>query len=100
MTATVRCVEKVLKHNDKIVIFYSSWCSYSAAAMELARQHDNIEHRFYDIDTVPGNLNTLCELFEKKKEMTGYNPNHKTRPLVFYKGKFIGGYSELAQIFK
>ncbi len=95
---TVRCIEKVLKHNDKIVIFYSPWCSYSTQAIELARQTKDIQHRTYDIDRVPGNINTLCEIFTKKKELTNYDPNHTTRPIIFYKGKFIGGYNELQKI--
>ena len=91
----VRCVEKVLKHKDKIVIFYSPSCSYSSKALELARQTNDIDHRFYDIDGIPDNIKTLNKIFTNKKKLINFNPNHMTKPIVFYKGKFIGGYNEL-----
>ena len=30
-----------------------------------------------------------------KEESLNYDPNHKTRPIIFKNGKFLGGYSEL-----
>ena len=41
----------------------------------------------------------ITKLFFLKKESnsTQFNKNHKTRPIIFYKGKFIGGYNDLLQ---
>jgi len=93
----IRCVEKVKKHNDKLVIFYSDWCPYSKDAVKLSRQ-SGVKHRHYKIDNVPGGFPAILEIFNKRSNETGYDKNHKTKPIVFYKGKFVGGYTELSKI--
>ena len=90
----VRSVHKIIKHKDKYVMFYSSWCSYSRAAMDKIKNSGE-QYRFYDIDTVPGGLDAVLESLSKNSELTKFNQKHTTSPIIFYKGKFIGGYSEL-----
>ena len=93
----IRCVEKVKKHNDKLVIFYSDWCPYSKDAVKLSRQ-SGIKHKHYKIDDVPGGFPAVLEIFNKRKDEVNYDINHKTKPIVFYKGKFVGGCSELTKM--
>ena len=95
----IKCVEKVKKHSDKIVIFYSSWCPYSRSAIDSAKK-SNIPTKIYDIDSIPGNFDAIYKIFVERKEEVGFNPEHKTRPIIFMKGKFIGGYNELSKILK
>jgi glutaredoxin len=91
----IRCVEKVKKHKDKLVIFYSPWCPYSKDAVSLARQ-SGLGYRNYDVDNVPGGFKSILDIFVTRKNEVGFNANYKTRPLVFYKGNFIGGFNELS----
>ena len=87
---------KILDNDDKFVIFYSDWCGYSISALNLLKKH-NLKHKKYKIDKIKGNLNKLLEDFNKTKVMTKFNCDHTTRPIVFHKGKFIGGYNDLKQ---
>ena len=90
----VKSIHKIQKHKDKYVMFYSSWCSYSQAAMDKIKTSGEL-YRFYDIDIVPDGLNAVLKSLNEKPEMTGFNQSHTTRPIIFYKGKFICGYSDL-----
>jgi glutaredoxin len=93
----VRCVEKVKKHNDKLVIFYSDWCPYSRSAIDFAKKK-KLDYRAYDIDSITDGFNIIRNLFISKKNEINFNPEHKTRPMIFYKGKFIGGYNETIKL--
>jgi glutaredoxin len=86
-------VRKILKHNDKYVIFYSSWCQYSVSALEKAKTSGK-KYRFYDIDQV-GGMQTVLNALRQDSEKINFNVNHSTRPIVFYNGKYVGGYSDM-----
>ena len=90
----VRCIHKILKHSDKYVVFYSSWCSYSQSAMNKIQQSGSA-YRFYDIDTVPGGLDAVLKALNAQPNKVGFKSAHTTRPIIFYKGQFIGGDSDL-----
>jgi glutaredoxin len=85
---------KVHKHSDKIVIFYSPWCAYSQKALELAKIK-NVEYRAYDIGAITQDIDILLEHFRQDYPELGVTSTHKTRPIVFVDGKFIGGYSHI-----
>ena len=90
----VRCVHKILKHNDKYVMFYSPWCSYSNQAMDYIKTTGE-DYRFYNIDSIPNGMELILNEFNKVAAEINFDPNHKTRPIIFYKGKFIGGSANL-----
>src|SRR5271157_4325024 len=80
----IRCVEKVKKHDDKLVIFYSHVCPYSRDAITLAKQ-SGMGYRNYDVDNVPGGFKAILDIFVNKKKEVEFDENYKTKPLVFYK---------------
>lgn len=84
------------KKLDLYVIFYSDWCTYSINALELLRKH-NLSYKGYKIDNITGNIDKLVNKLSDEAETTGFDTSHKTRPIIFYKGKFIGGYTELKE---
>lgn len=57
--------------------------------------NNKISHKGYDIEKINGGINVLLNCLIKKKNLTNFNPMHKTRPIIFLNGKFIGGYDEL-----
>jgi glutaredoxin len=92
--------KKIQTYNnqDIYIIFYSPWCQYSKSAIQLL-EDENKSFKGYDIDNFNGGLDTLLYYLNLNKELTNFNPSHKTRPIIFYKGKFIGGFSELSTLF-
>ena len=52
----------------------------------------------YKIDKIK--MNKLLDYLRETKEKTNFNVNHKTRPIIFKKGLFIGGYDDLIESFK
>ena len=39
--------------------------------------------------------NEVLDKLNDDPEATGFDPNHKTKPIIFKNGKFLGGCSEL-----
>lgn len=82
------------KKNNLFIIFYSPWCKYSTDAIQLLH-NNNKSYKGYNIDKIKGGIGELLFCLSDKSNITYYNKNHKTRPIIFYKGKFIGGYDNL-----
>lgn len=82
------------KNSDLFIVFYNDWCSFSKRALELL-ERKKISFKAYDIDNI-GGIDKVLTYLKKEKDLTNFDVNHKTRPIIFYKGKFIGGYSELS----
>lgn len=93
---TIDSITKKILNNNKIyTIFYSDWCGYCHSAFELLRKK-GLAYKGYNIDKLEGMQNILNKL-NKTKELTNFDPEHKTRPIIFYDSKFIGGFNELDQ---
>jgi glutaredoxin len=90
----VRCVHKIIKHNDKYVVFYNTWCSFSKKALEKIKESKE-PYRLYDIDSVKDGMATILQSLNKGVDKINFNSNHTTSPIIFYKGKYVGGYSDL-----
>ena len=84
--------------DDLFIIFYSDWCPYCKKTFQLLKQ-TNQKYKGYDIDKI-GGMDKLLEKLKAGKSKTHFNKSHKTRPVVFYKGKFIGGYDDLKLFIK
>lgn len=87
------------KDNDIFIIFYSDWCGICKATLDFFKEN-KLSYKGYNIDKIDGNLNKLIQCLTKKKDITDFNPTHKTRPVIFKKGKFIGGLSDLKKYVK
>jgi glutaredoxin len=97
-----KATHKILKHKDKYkyVIFYSNGCTYCDSALKLLDKQ-KILYKKYDIDTIgylknknKSKIQTLLDEFNKNKQLK-FNIKHTTRPIIFKKGIFLGGYNNL-----
>lgn len=88
--------KKILQYRDKdlFVIFYSPECPYCQKAIELLKTK-NMSFKGYNINNINGGLEKLLYYLNLQEKKTKFNVNHKTKPIIFYKGTFIGGFSEL-----
>ena len=81
------------KDNNIFIIFYSEWCPFCKNTFKLLNKYKK-SFKGYDIDKL-GGKDVLINKLKLEKDITGYDTNHTTRPIIFYKGKFIGGFSDL-----
>lgn len=88
--------DKIIKNkdNDLFIIFYSDWCKYSMKAIDLLK-NSKLSFKGYKIDKIRGKLERLLHNLQKYANITAFDIKHRTRPIIFYHGRFIGGYSEL-----
>ena len=80
----------ILKLRD-FVIFGSDYCIWCANAKELAKTK-NVSFVYYDIESLPTGYFGYV-----KKRMS---KTHSTIPIIFYKGKFVGGFDAMNKIVK
>lgn len=88
--------KKIIKNNDKFIIFYSEWCTYSKNALALLKDKKK-SFKGYKIESIKGGIERLMASFNNNREKLAFDISHKTRPIIFYKGKFIGGFTELKE---
>src|SRR5438270_427414 len=91
--------KKILKYKDRYVIFYSPWCIYSQKALALLDEK-KLPYKKYNIDEYWKDINILLQHLSEDKTDINFNPEHRTRPIIFACGKFIGGYDDLAEKLK
>lgn len=90
-------IEKTIKNNsDIVIIFYTEDCPYSMNAIELLKQK-NIKFKGYKINKITNSLPEFINILKKLHENNkiDFNLHHKTKPIIFNKTKFVGGYTEL-----
>jgi glutaredoxin len=89
-------LEKIKLNNDTFLIFGLSTCKYCSNALNFSKVN-SLQYKYYEMDKYHelfiSILNKLSELNSK----LNIDPNHQTFPVIFYNGKFIGGYSELTK---
>ena len=91
-------IKKIINAKPKTyIIFFGYDCSFSILALDLLR-NSNVFYKGYDIYQIPGGMAKLLDILSEHIELIGFNINHKTKPIIFYNGKFIGGYAELSEI--
>lgn len=85
-------IDKINNNSDAFVVFYMStkYCSFSRKAFELLRKYKQ-SYKGYKMKDPLINLNKKKELIKCLK----LKGKHETFPIIFHKGKFIGGYTEL-----
>jgi len=84
-------------NKNRYLIFYSEWCGYSMNAIKFLRDN-NLNYKSYIIDKIDGGMEKLLSCLLIHANKLNFDPNHKTRPIIFKDGKFIGGYDQLKLI--
>lgn len=91
-------IDKIINVNrGTFVIFFTYDCSYCQKALQLLRNR-KVPYKGYNINRINGNMQNLLEVLDEYSYITDFNPNHRSKPIVFLNGKFIGGYNELSNI--
>jgi glutaredoxin len=91
---------KILKYKtyDKYIIFYKKTCIYCENALELLKRK-NLNYRSYNVEKI-GGIQTVLENLKANKSQLNFDVSHKTVPIIFKHGKFIGGFTELNKLLK
>jgi glutaredoxin len=87
-----KILNKINNKNLDFVIFYSDWCQFSINALNLMKRNKK-SFKAYKIDKIK--MDNLLKYLKTTKNKTNFDENHKTRPIIFKKGIFLGGYTDL-----
>lgn len=93
-------VKKILKYKNRnlFVVFYMNpeICPYSRNALEYLKDNQ-FKFKGYCIKDPATGYDKKEEFFNCLKNSTkvSMDPGHNTFPTIFYKGEFVGGFSEL-----
>jgi len=93
--------KKILDYKDEnlFIIFYSLSCGFCVNAINTLKEN-KLSFKGYDIDKIKGGLGKLLYCLNQNKNETNFNESHTTKPIIFYKGKFIGGFTDLQSFLK
>ena len=80
------------------VIFFVYECPYCQKALELLRR-SNVKYKGYNINDISGGMPTLLRVLGENAEKIGFDKTHRTKPIIFYDKKFLGGYDDLMRYF-
>lgn len=93
-------IDKIVNANSgTYIIFFVYQCRYSMEALNLLR-NSKVRYKGYDINDINGingNIGKLLEILNRYSDIINFDRQHKTKPIIFLDGKFIGGYNELAK---
>lgn len=78
------------------VLFYVPECPYCQRALSTLRER-NLPFKGYNINNISGNMPRLLQVLTTYSNLTGFNPYHTTKPIIFINGKFVGGMDDLAK---
>jgi glutaredoxin len=92
MDVCIQYRKVITNQEDLFIIFYTdvNKCMYSKKALALLVKN-NLKFRAFNI-----NNEDKSTLFYCLTDMIKY---HNTMPVIFYQGKFIGGYAELKKFY-
>jgi len=83
-----------INNDTHFVVFGLSTCIFCRKTIELLKSK-NIKYKFYNIDEIYNLFfKTFVELVVEYPKLD-IDPTHKTVPVIFYKKKFIGGFTNL-----
>ncbi len=93
-TKVLKLYDKINNENDGFVMFSLSYCGYCNNAKKYLKSK-NIKYKNYIIDKHYDIFLRLLGSLSNLDPSLGIDPNHKTYPIIFFKKKFIGGYTDL-----
>lgn len=97
MDSNIEKLYNKINNNQDFIIFGLSTCRYCKEAIMLLK-NKNIKYKNYYIDKYN---NLFFKVFQELSELYpnfNIDKTHKTVPVIFYKKKFVGGYTELKKI--
>ncbi len=97
MEEEYKLYNKIIKNNSHVVLFGLSTCGYCKAALNYLKNKE-IPFKFYNIKEYYGIFFKILQNVIKNHPELGININHRTIPVIFANGKFIGGYNDLIKI--
>lgn len=88
------------QNEDIYLIFYVNSCPYCRNALDLLKSK-NKAHNGYDINNICDKYNTeFTNIIKSIQDANIFDTKHSTKPLIFHKGKYIGGYNDLVNFIK
>ena len=93
----VECLQDKLKNNQGYTIFYSKECPYCKEALRLLKNKTYKGYDFEKNNTSKGDILEALRQMDLDEDSKYRLKNHNTKPIIFYKQKFIGGMDDLVK---
>mmetsp|Transcript_121002 Transcript_121002/g.349619 ORF Transcript_121002/g.349619 Transcript_121002/m.349619 type:complete len:369 (+) Transcript_121002:715-1821(+) len=77
--------------SHQVVMFNKTWCLFSVDAQEFLTEQMKVPLHSIEVDLHPQGKAILKHVQDKTK--------HKTVPVIFVKGKFLGGFEDVNQLY-
>jgi glutaredoxin len=87
-------ISDLISSFDGFVIVYRSSCPYSQNAVHALEKSGQPLQKF-ELSQIDASNPKETMINQFKKTISTFPSSHFTVPMIFYKGKFIGGYDQL-----
>lgn len=94
LNTNVDTLYKKINNKTHLVVFGLSSCIFCRKTIELLKIK-NIKYKFYNIDDIYNLFFKTFNDLSHEYPNLDIDPTHKTVPIIFYKKKFIGGFTNL-----
>ena len=96
MDTNTKKIYSKINNNDDYIVFGLSTCMFCSETKKFL-QKKKLNYKYYPVDDYKNLLLEKMTKLANIKNNININPEHKTFPIIFYKKKFIGGYTDLLQ---
>ena len=95
-----KITDKIIKYKDKdiYIIFFNYNCGCSIMALKLLKEQKKC-FKGYNTENIEGNIKRVLQDLKNNHHKIKFRLDHSTIPIIFYKGKFIGGYDDIKSLF-
>ena len=99
MDANIKKIYSKINNDDNYIVFGLSTCIFCKKTIDFL-QKNKISYKYYVIDDFKDLFLKVFSKLANIYQKININPQHKTVPIIFYKKKFIGGYTDLINTFR
>lgn len=93
-------IDKIMNNKpDTFIVFFVSTCPYCRKTMDLLKER-HLSYKGYNINSINGGMNKLLSVLRENAPDLNFDVNHRTKPVIFLNGVFLGGYNELVNFIR
>jgi glutaredoxin len=96
LTKAQQMLEKIKFNNDTFLIFGLDSCTYCKKTLEFVNKN-SLQFKYYSMDKYYPIFIPILQKLSELDNKLNIDQSHRTFPVIFYNGKFVGGYSSLIE---
>ena len=90
-------IKKIYTNPNTFLVFGIESCKYCKNSIQILTEK-NLPFKYYSLDKYYDFFLNILERITNLDIELNIDPNHKTFPIIFYNGKYVGGSDKLKKL--